>query len=89
MLRLPLRAPRAATLLLLFLVPPVAAACVDTTAQQNTAQALVDLGDQLNAMQQDNAALQQQVDSLGAVLARQDTLLRQIAGMAGVPVPPR
>lgn len=67
----------------------LAVACVDTTAQQNTAQALVDLGDEVNAMRQDNAALQQQVDSLATVVARQDTLLRQLAGVAGVPVPPR
>ena len=66
----------------------VMAGCVDPNAQQNTAQALVDLGDQLNAMRQDNAVLQEQVDSLRQALAKQDTILRQVAGMAGVPVPP-
>ena len=67
----------------------VGTACVDTTAQQNTAQAIMDLGDQLSGMREDNALLQAQVDSLRGALARQDTLLRQLAGMAGVPVPSR
>lgn len=80
---------RPAALALLPLGALLVSACVDTNAQQNTAQALVDLGDQLNVMQQDNAVLQQQVDSLATVVARQDTLLRQLAGMAGVPVPAR
>jgi hypothetical protein len=62
-------------------------ACIDPSAQQNTSQALVDLGDQLNAFRQDNAVLQQQVDSLSLVVARQDTLLRRLATMAGIPQP--
>jgi hypothetical protein len=36
-----------------------------------------------------DAALQGQVDSLARVVARQDSLLRQIANLAGVPVPSR
>lgn len=66
----------------------VVTACIDTTAQQNTAQAIMDLGDQLSAMREDNALLQSQMDSLRGALARQDTVLRQLAGMAGVPVRP-
>jgi hypothetical protein len=62
-------------------------ACIDPSAQQNTSQALVDLGDQLNAFRQDNAVLQEQVDSLSLVVARQDTLLRRLATMAGLPQP--
>jgi hypothetical protein len=66
-----------------------AAACVDSTAQQNTAQAIIDMGNELSAVRQDAAVLQEQVDSLRGALARQDTVLRQLAGMAGLPVPPR
>ncbi|HYD52370.1 MAG TPA: hypothetical protein VEA99_07075 [Gemmatimonadaceae bacterium] len=66
-----------------------ASACIDSSAQQNTAQAIMELGDQLSAMREDNALLQSQIDSLRGALARQDTLLRQMATMAGVPVPPR
>ena len=66
------------------------AACVpDTTAGINTAQALVELGDALNAVREEQSILQTQVDSLREVVARQDTVLRQVANVAGVPVPPR
>ena len=68
----------------------VAAACApDTTAGINTAQALVELGDALNAVREEQSILQTQVDSLREVVARQDTVLRQVANIAGVPVPPR
>ena len=68
----------------------VAGACVpDTTAGINTAQALVELGDAFNAVREEQSILQAQVDSLREVVARQDTLLRQIANIAGVPGLPR
>lgn len=68
----------------------VAVACSpDTTAGINTAQALVELGDALNAVREEQSILQTQVDSLREVVARQDTVIRQIANIAGVPVPPR
>ena len=67
-----------------------AAACApDTTAGINTAQALVELGDALNAVREEQSILQTQVDSLREVVARQDTIIRQIANIAGVPVPAR
>jgi len=43
------------------------------------------MGDELNASRQQAADLQSQLDSLRAVVARQDTLLTRLAGMAGVP----
>lgn len=52
------------------------------------AQDIVNLGDAVTSLQQENASLQTQLDSLQRVVARQDTLLRQLAGMAGMPVPP-
>jgi hypothetical protein len=57
-------------------------------ADAATAQALTEIADQLGAMQQDNAALQNQVDSLRVVVARQDTVLRRLANLAGVPMAP-
>ncbi len=57
-------------------------------ADAAAAQALTEIADQLGAMQQDNAALQNQVDSLRTVVARQDSVLRRLANMAGVPMPP-
>lgn len=66
------------------------AACApDMTAGINTAQALVELGDALNAVREEQSILQGQVDSLREVVARQDTVLRQVANVAGVPVPSR
>jgi hypothetical protein len=58
------------------------------SADAATAQALTEIADQLGAMQQDNAALQNQVDSLRSVVARQDTVLRRLANLAGVPMAP-
>jgi len=43
------------------------------------------MGDELNASRQQAADLQSQLDSLRGVVARQDTLLTRIAGMAGIP----
>ncbi len=57
------------------------------SADVQTAQALTEIADQLGAMQQDNAALQNQVDSLRAVVAKQDSVLRRVANLAGVPMP--
>lgn len=58
------------------------------SADAATAQALSEIADQLGAMQQDNAALQSQIDSLRTVLARQDSVLRRVANLAGVPMSP-
>ena len=79
-------AARIATVAVLML----AVACApDTTAGINTAQALIELGDALNAVREEQSILQGQVDSLREVVARQDTVLRQVANIAGVPVPSR
>ncbi|MFN2566494.1 MAG: hypothetical protein ABR499_15970 [Gemmatimonadaceae bacterium] len=57
------------------------------SADATTAQAITEIADQLGAMQQDNAAMQDQIDSLRVVVARQDTVVRRLANMAGVPLP--
>jgi len=43
----------------------------------------------MSAMRQDYAVLQNQVDSLRMVVARQDTLLTKLATLANVPLPQR
>jgi hypothetical protein len=43
------------------------------------------MGDELNASRQQAADLQAQMDSLRTVVAKQDTLLTRLAGMAGLP----
>ena len=59
--------------------------CRDPRAEANIAQAMIDVGTQISAMQQDYALLQQQVDSLRGVLAHQDTIIGRLASMAGLP----
>lgn len=65
------------------------AGCRDPRAEANIAQAMIDVGTQISAMQQDYAILQHEVDSLRGVVARQDTIIRNLASLAGLPVPPR
>lgn len=56
-------------------------------ASPETTQALIDLGQGLNDLQQQVAILQEQSDSLRTVVAKQDALVRQLANLAGVPIP--
>jgi hypothetical protein len=55
-----------------------------TDADIQTAQMIVDIGDAVNDLRRDSAALQNQIDSLRLEIARQDTLIRQLANLAGV-----
>ena len=64
-------------------------ACRDPRAEANIAQAMIDVGTQLSAMQQDYAILQHELDSLRTVVARQDTIIGRLASMAGLPLPGR
>ena len=66
-----------------------AMSCRNPAADATMVEQMRQLGDELNASRQDAAAMHDQLDSLKIVVARQDTLLRQLAGMANVPVPPR
>lgn len=50
-------------------------------------QSVNDLGDAVNAMRQDYGVLADQVDSLRSAIAKQDSLLRRLANLAGVAVP--
>jgi hypothetical protein len=62
------------------------AACPASRADVAISEQIIQLGDGINDLRQDNAALQQQVDSLRLVVARQDTVIRQLANLAGVPM---
>jgi prefoldin subunit 5 len=67
-----------------------AAACNAPTQQDmQAAQALEDLGASYNDLRQVQQGLQDQVDSLRLVVARQDTIMRTLANLAGVQVPSR
>ena len=63
-----------------------AMSCRNPTADANMAEQMRQVGDELNASRQEAAAMHDQLDSLKIVVARQDTLLRQLAAMANVPV---
>lgn len=80
---------KTATLACLLIALVALAACRDPRAEANIAQAMIDVGTQLNAMQQDYSALQWEVDSLRQAIARQDTTISRLAAMAGLPLPPR
>ena len=53
-------------------------------ADATTSQTMVDLASTMGQMRDEDSFLQAQVDSLRGVVAYQDTILRQLAGMAGV-----
>lgn len=63
--------------------------CRNPAADATMLEQMRQLGDELNASRQDAGIMHDQLDSLRIAVARQDTLLRQLAGMANVPVPPR
>lgn len=63
--------------------------CTPQPADVNTAQQLVDIADAMNALRNENALLQEQIDSLRTVTARQDTIITRLAAQAGISLPPR
>ena len=65
------------------------AGCRDPRAEANIAQAMIDVGTQMSAMQLDYAILQNELDSLRGVVARQDTIIGRLASLAGLPIGPR
>ena len=81
MIALVRRAPCAALLAL-----GVAGCAAQPTPDVSTGQALVEIGDALNAVRQDNAVLQAQIDSLRTVVARQDSAITRLNAMVGAGV---
>lgn len=63
--------------------------CRDPRAEANIAQAMTEVGTTLTLIQQDYSFLQNEVDSLRQVVARQDTIITRLAALAGLPVQPR
>lgn len=80
-----------AKLLLVVSATAVAAtlSCAPPSQQDiQTAQALSDLGVAFNDIRLQQQELQDQVDSLRTVVVRQDSVIRTLANLAGVTVPP-
>jgi len=63
--------------------------CRDPRAEANIAQAMMDVGNAVTQIQQDLGDLHNQIDSLKEVAARQDTVIRKLANLVGVPTPQR
>lgn len=63
----------------------VANGCRSPQSDAYLIEELRQMADELNASRQQTADLQSQIDSLRTVVAKQDTLLTRLAGMAGVP----
>jgi hypothetical protein len=55
-----------------------------TSGDTTLAETLIDMTDALVAVREETALLQAQVDSLREQMARQDTVLRRLASMAGL-----
>jgi len=71
------------------LIGLVLSSCRDPRAEANIAEAMMQVGTEMSALRQDYAVLQNQVDSLRGVVARQDTLLAHLAAAANVTLPPK
>lgn len=52
--------------------------------EANTGQALLDVADGMVTLREENAMMQAQIDSLREVVAYQDSVVRQLAALAGV-----
>ncbi len=66
-----------------------ATGCLPATERDfQMAQTVTEMGDAINEIRQLSYELQDRVDSLTTVVAKRDTVVRQLANLAGVPVPP-
>ncbi|MEO7457996.1 MAG: hypothetical protein ABIY52_17195 [Gemmatimonadaceae bacterium] len=63
------------------------AGCRSPKADAAIAEQMQQMGDELNAVRQDNAATVEQLDSLRVIVAKQDTILHRLSDMANVPYP--
>ena len=55
----------------------------------NTAELLVETQDMVAGLREELAGFQDQIDSLHVELRRQDSLIRALANLQGMPVPPK
>lgn len=66
-----------------------ATGCLPATERDfQMAQTVTEMGDAINEIRQLSYELQDRLDSLTTVVAKRDTVVRQLANLAGVPVPP-
>jgi hypothetical protein len=74
----------------LALVPIVLlGSCLPATERDfQIAQTVIELGDAVNELRQVSYELQDRVDSIATVVIRRDSVIRVLANLAGVQVPP-
>jgi hypothetical protein len=66
-----------------------ATGCLPATERDfEIVQTITDMSAAVNEIRQHSYELQDRVDSLVTVVARRDTVIRQLANLAGVPIPP-
>jgi septal ring factor EnvC (AmiA/AmiB activator) len=63
-------------------------ACLPSKQDVDTAQAIIQIGDAINDIRQTQASLQDEIDSLRLEVAKRDTVIKQLANLAGVAIPP-
>ncbi len=73
---------------ILFLLT-MAGCSLPSRTDMETAQALIEITDAFNDIRAVQAEIQDRIDSLATVVARQDSTIRTLANLAGVPVAPR
>lgn len=75
---LPLHSRRIAGVALLLALAACAGAG-SPSSDVSTGEAILQLGDEVSELRQQNADMQTQIDSLRAALARQDSVIRQLS----------
>lgn len=63
--------------------------CLPATERDfEMAQTVTEMTDAVNEIRQLSYELQDRVDSLSTVVAKRDTVIKQLANLAGLPIPP-
>jgi hypothetical protein len=63
-------------------------ACLPSKQDVATAQAIIEMSDAVNQINQNLSDLQSQIDSLRYEIGKRDTVIKQLANLAGVVIPP-
>ena len=74
--------PRRPLLVALGLVLTACSGATGAGTEVSTAEAIIQMGDAVNELRQQNAEIQTQLDSIHAALARHDTLIARLQAMS-------
>ena len=62
--------------------------CLPSKQDVDTAQTLIQIEDAINDIRQTQSILQDSIDSLRLEVVKRDTVIKQLANLAGVQIPP-